>query len=197
MRVRAPRSTSPWTRSKNTNCIGVLMQEKNITVLLSTMASAKNDTTKRNTKTSNGADPPPPQEDEEGRYYAIDIRVLLLMITLTMAASFVAGVLLIPPVTRTNATQEKILTAAELEEQEQHRPSGQHLLVDIKGVDSDFLNSEERLSTAMVDTVSESGLTMLSYHCHALFPSGVSCVGILLESHSKCVDENACMHFFG
>lgn len=153
------------------------------------MASAKNDTTTRNSKPRNGADPPPPQEEEEGRYYAIDIRVLLLMIALTMAASFVAGVLLIPPVsvTRTTAGQEKILTAAELEEQEQHRPSGQHLLLDIKGVDSDFLNSEERLSTAMVDTVSESGLTMLSYHCHALFPSGVSCVGILLESHSKCV----------
>jgi S-adenosylmethionine decarboxylase len=24
---------------------------------------------------------------------------------------------------------------------------------------------------------------MLSYHCHALLPSGVSCVGVLLESH--------------
>jgi S-adenosylmethionine decarboxylase len=26
-------------------------------------------------------------------------------------------------------------------------------------------------------------MTLLSYHCHALLPSGVSCVGVLLESH--------------
>ena len=26
-------------------------------------------------------------------------------------------------------------------------------------------------------------MTLLSYHCHALMPSGVSCVGVLLESH--------------
>ena len=26
-------------------------------------------------------------------------------------------------------------------------------------------------------------MTLLSYHCHALSPSGVSCVGVLLESH--------------
>ena len=41
--------------------------------------------------------------------------------------------------------------------EEVHRPSGQHLLVDIKGVDGDFLNSEERLSKALVDTVKETG----------------------------------------
>jgi hypothetical protein len=40
---------------------------------------------------------------------------------------------------------------------EQHNPSGQHLLVDIKGVDGEFLNSEERLSKALVDTVKETG----------------------------------------
>lgn len=59
----------------------------------------------------------------------------------------------------------------------------QHLLVDIKGIEGDFLDSEERLAKAMVDTVSEAGLTMLSYHCHKLIPKGVSCVGVLLESH--------------
>lgn len=35
----------------------------------------------------------------------------------------------------------------------------------------------------MVETVVQSGLTMLSYHCHKLIPKGVSCVGVLLESH--------------
>ncbi len=55
--------------------------------------------------------------------------------------------------------------------------------MDIKGIESDFLDSEERLAKAMVDTVKHSGLTMLSYHCHKLIPKGVSCVGVLLESH--------------
>jgi S-adenosylmethionine decarboxylase proenzyme len=45
------------------------------------------------------------------------------------------------------------------------------------------LDSEERLSQAMVNTVTAAGLTMLSYHCHKLIPKGVSCVGVLLESH--------------
>lgn len=35
----------------------------------------------------------------------------------------------------------------------------------------------------MVSTVEQSGLTLLSYHCHKLIPKGVSCVGVLLESH--------------
>jgi S-adenosylmethionine decarboxylase proenzyme len=56
-------------------------------------------------------------------------------------------------------------------------------LVDIKGIEADFLDSEERLAKAMVDTVNTAGLTMLSYHCHKLIPKGVSCVGVLLESH--------------
>jgi hypothetical protein len=50
-------------------------------------------------------------------------------------------------------------------------------------VDSDFLASEERLATAMLDLVNQCGLTLLSYHCHGLQPSGVSCAGVLLESH--------------
>ena len=68
-------------------------------------------------------------------------------------------------------------------EDEEHLPAGQHLLVDIKNVDADFLNSEERLAEAMVEVVALSELTLLSYHCHGLIPEGVSCVGVLLESH--------------
>ena len=64
-----------------------------------------------------------------------------------------------------------------------HLPAGQHLLVDIKDVDSAFLNSEVLLATAMVELISESKLTLLSYHCHSLVPIGVSCAGVLLESH--------------
>eukprot|EP00557_Chaetoceros_sp_GSL56_P001364 CAMPEP_0176496106 /NCGR_PEP_ID=MMETSP0200_2-20121128/11021_1 /TAXON_ID=947934 /ORGANISM="Chaetoceros sp., Strain GSL56" /LENGTH=768 /DNA_ID=CAMNT_0017894045 /DNA_START=676 /DNA_END=2978 /DNA_ORIENTATION=- len=69
------------------------------------------------------------------------------------------------------------------DEEEEHLPSGQHLLIDIKRVNSDFLNSEVRLAEAMLTVVNESKLTLLSYHCHKLIPMGVSCVGVLLESH--------------
>lgn len=71
----------------------------------------------------------------------------------------------------------------EEEEDEEHLPAGQHLLVDIDNIEADFLDSEERLATAMVDLVNDSGLTLLSYHCHGLTPAGVSCAGVLLESH--------------
>ena len=66
-----------------------------------------------------------------------------------------------------------------------HLPAGQHLLVDIKDVDSTFLNSEERLAFALVELINESKLTLLSYHCHSLVPNGVSCAGVLLESHVR------------
>jgi S-adenosylmethionine decarboxylase proenzyme len=65
----------------------------------------------------------------------------------------------------------------------EHLPKGQHLLMDIERVSSTFLNSEEQLAKAMLDLVDQCGLTLLSYHCHGLAPSGVSCAGILLESH--------------
>ena len=67
--------------------------------------------------------------------------------------------------------------------QVEHLPAGQHLLVDIKNVSAKFLNSEQRLADAMVTSVKSAGLTLLSYHCHSLIPAGVSCVGVLLESH--------------
>jgi len=69
------------------------------------------------------------------------------------------------------------------DEVELHMPQGQHLLIDIENVDANFLNSEEQLASAMLEMVEECGLTLLSYHCHGLSPSGVSCAGVLLESH--------------
>lgn len=69
------------------------------------------------------------------------------------------------------------------DDEEEHLPSGQHLLIDIKNVDREFLNSDARLAKAMVGMVNASQLTILSYHCHNLIPHGVSCVGVLLESH--------------
>ena len=71
----------------------------------------------------------------------------------------------------------------ECADESQHLPAGQHLLVDIANVSYSFLNSEVRLAQAMIDVVNLSKLTLLSYHCHSLIPVGVSCVGVLLESH--------------
>jgi len=78
------------------------------------------------------------------------------------------------------------------DDEEVHLPSGQHLLIDIKNVNSNFLNSEQLLAEAMVQLVNESKLTLLSYHCHSLIPMGVSCVGVLLESH-----VSYSLYFFG
>ncbi|KAL7445384.1 hypothetical protein ACHAXH_008033 [Discostella pseudostelligera] len=90
-----------------------------------------------------------------------------------------------PIVYETNATNQQ-KGADEKDKpllRDQNNPSGQHLLVDIKNLDAGFLNSESRLADAMQETVKAGGLTMLSYHCHSLHPAGVSCVGVLLESH--------------
>ena len=65
----------------------------------------------------------------------------------------------------------------------EHLPAGQHIIVDIERVNSEFLNSEISLAEAIVQLVNESNVTLLSYHCHKLVPLGISCAGVLLESH--------------
>ena len=142
--------------------------------------------------TQSGGPPPTPPG-----YYRIDVRVFVAFLATVMAASFVAGVVLVPPLgellnqkvvttatdsiatTASSSASSPILNAqdakivrdaylvnaserwAKSEQNEKrpelHRPAGQHLLVDIKGVEGAFLNSEERLSKAMVDTVEEAG----------------------------------------
>lgn len=89
----------------------------------------------------------------------------------------------IQPRRSTGKKQNTVDDDAKNESGVMHEPAGQHLLVDIKHVDSDFLDSEHRLALAMVELIAESGLTLLSYHCHSMIPAGVSCVGVLLESH--------------
>lgn len=69
------------------------------------------------------------------------------------------------------------------EEEEEENPTIQHLMVDIKNVDRDFLDSEQRLVHAMLVLFEEADLKILSYHCHGFTPAGVSCVGILLSNH--------------
>jgi hypothetical protein len=111
--------------------------------------------------------------NQDGRY-AIDLRLFLALIATTMAVSFMAGVMLVPPDTVgttsmqtrkdgtvTTHSNVNLHTSAAHKEDEEHRPSGQHLLVDIKNVEGEFLNSEERLSKAMVDTVKEAGYVFM------------------------------------
>ena len=81
-------------------------------------------------------------------------------------------------------------------EEEVHLPAGQHLLVDIKDVDSTFLNSEQQLAAAMIKLTEETTLTLLSYHCHSLVPIGVSCAGVLLESHVSLSDKRFCVMLY-
>jgi S-adenosylmethionine decarboxylase proenzyme len=139
-------------------------------------------------------------ENPPVKRYAVDVRLFLATITTAMTIAFGIGVSMGPSpppafvstITESNPNTWQHLPDRQVELKQprepdvpdsEHQPAGQHLLVDIKSVDSDFLDSEERLAKAMVDAVKAGGLTLLSYHCHSLIPAGVSCVGVLLESH--------------
>jgi len=133
------------------------------------------------------------------------VRLFLASITLGMAISFGVGVFYGPvpnnaPIESVSSAGSKLGVSSStppkrlpaehtaelgkaLKPEEDHQPAGQHLLIDIKNIEADFLNSESRLAEAMVAAVAAGGLTLLSYHCHSLIPAGVSCVGVLLESH--------------
>jgi S-adenosylmethionine decarboxylase proenzyme len=130
---------------------------------------------------------------------AVDIRIFMLTTTLAMCAAFFAGVSIHLPLDNILMSQQTPLIAIgnvelpttrnlelspeDMTAAKSHIPAGQHLLVDMIGIEKEFLDSEERLSDAMVRTVDDAGLSMLSYHCHKLNPAGISCVGVLLESH--------------
>lgn len=98
-------------------------------------------------------------DSRDGRY-TIDIRVFLALVMVTMSVSFIAGVLMIPPdatVVRSTTVEHTTPFNTSTNTDEVHRPAGQHLLVDIQNVDGSFLNSEKRLSEAMVETVLQAG----------------------------------------
>jgi len=65
-----------------------------------------------------------------------------------------------------------------------HLCLGHHLLIDIKGIDSLFLNSEQHLATVLGGLIKESQHTLVSYHHRSLLPMCVSCVRELLESYN-------------
>ncbi len=79
---------------------------------------------------------------------------------------------------------QKVNAVADIcDELESSQPTAEHLMVDMKNVDGAFLNSVHRLATAMIDVVNAANLTLLSYHCHGMQPTGVSCVGILMHNY--------------
>jgi S-adenosylmethionine/arginine decarboxylase-like enzyme len=69
------------------------------------------------------------------------------------------------------------------DDDDESQPVAEHLMVDIKNVDTTFLDSEHLLVQAMLGLVEEAKVKVLSYHCHAFSPAGVSCVGLLLQNH--------------
>ena len=65
-------------------------------------------------------------------------------------------------------------------------PSGQHLVIDMNGVDTDFLNSEERLVKAMKETAKAVGFDSISYNCNSALEGSqraISCISIFSQAH--------------
>jgi len=65
-------------------------------------------------------------------------------------------------------------------------PTGQHLVIDMNGVDTDFLKSEERLVTAMKDTAKAVGFDSINYNCNSALDgsqTAISCISIFSQAH--------------
>jgi hypothetical protein len=146
-------------------------------------------------------DPIPSEPPNNDGRYAMDVRLFIALLTVTMTVSFLAGMY---GVTESYRGEGAAYRPTQIEEialrflfpnlfpvnvdiiskevvdvpnhsdsapntffiaEDEHRPSGQHLLVDIKGVDAEFLNSEELLSKALVDAVKETGYVKLTFYC--------------------------------
>jgi S-adenosylmethionine/arginine decarboxylase-like enzyme len=60
------------------------------------------------------------------------------------------------------------------------QPAGEHLLVDIDLLDSNFLGSPLMVSNAVIEILGCKSFTLLSYHCHNL-RQGYACVGIMAD----------------
>ena len=82
-----------------------------------------------------------------------------------------------------NGQDSASLLDHDVTDDQEQQPMAEHLMVDIKHVESAFLNSEGRLANAIIEVVNEAKLTLLSYHCHGLTPMGVSCVGVLKQNY--------------
>ena len=72
------------------------------------------------------------------------------------------------------------------EEENNADTSGQSLRVNIEHLDSEMLKNDKDLMKTFITILEEGDLPgPLSYHCHALYATGVSCVGILGNSPNR------------
>jgi S-adenosylmethionine/arginine decarboxylase-like enzyme len=58
-------------------------------------------------------------------------------------------------------------------------PFGQHLVLDVKGINADLLNSEDYLIKVITDAVDALDLHLTSCNCQKLSKTGISCLGVL------------------
>jgi len=78
-----------------------------------------------------------------------------------------------------SASPKRKMTDDEME----HPPLGNHLFLDMAGMDEEALNDPAFLEQACKNIIAFAGMTMMSIHSHHLDPQGVSTVAVLMESH--------------
>lgn len=59
----------------------------------------------------------------------------------------------------------------------------QQLSIDMENVEYELADSSERLTAALMQLIEQTSETLLSYECHGLEPSGLTCIGILVKGH--------------
>lgn len=60
---------------------------------------------------------------------------------------------------------------------------GRHLLIELYGCDTDFLNSKKAISKAMTEAAVAAGATVVETVFHHFSPHGISGVVVIAESH--------------
>lgn len=63
---------------------------------------------------------------------------------------------------------------------------GNHLLLEVYGVDFELLNNSENLQNTMVKGIERAGMTILNIFSHCFVPQGCTIVIALSESHVSC-----------
>jgi S-adenosylmethionine decarboxylase len=66
-----------------------------------------------------------------------------------------------------------------------HEASGFHLLLTLKGCDTEILNDKKRLEELTNAAAAATGATVLEISAHQFEPQGVTAMAILAESHAS------------
>jgi S-adenosylmethionine/arginine decarboxylase-like enzyme len=69
-----------------------------------------------------------------------------------------------------------------LKKMEPISPTGEHLVLDLKGVETEFLKSEKRLVKAIADAAAKLDLHLLSCNCFSTASESTSCFGTLPQA---------------